>query len=294
VCDLLRVPSAFVASVSPEGARIEAKVGPDAPPEEAANLSLSVIQNGAPSPHPDSLFVWDRYWVMPLHAQSEADGLARPNEVLGLMALRARAPQPDLTPDETQTLETLAERAAAALEDRRLQRNVFAALDSLLSQVDRLQRLRAAARYSSAQVLMPDAVAESDLTQYVRDALKQYWGGPKLANSPLLRLKVVEQALRDHNGNAANALRAVLHDAIERVRPEGQRKFIAEWILYNILEMKFMQGRSVREVAMRLAVSEADLYRKQKVAIEQVAHAIAEMERDLRDSAREMDYPVAG
>jgi len=133
--------------------------------------------------------------------------------------------------------------------------------------------------------------------QHVRDALTQYWGGPKLTNSPLLKLKVVERALREHDGNAANALRAVLHDAIERIKPEGQRKFTAEWILYNILELKFMQGKRVREVALKLAVSEADLYRKQRVAIEQVAHAISEMEREMNDEATHdstVDYPVAG
>jgi len=48
--------------------------------------------------------------------------------------------------------------------------------------------------------------------------------------------------------------------------------------LYNILEMKFLEGKKVREIAMRLAMSEADLYRKQRVAIEAVAKAILEME----------------
>ncbi len=52
-------------------------------------------------------------------------------------------------------------------------------------------------------------------------------------------------------------------------------------MLYNILEMKFLQGRKVRDVAMRLAMSEADLYRKQRVAIEEVARAVAEMEREV-------------
>ena len=42
--------------------------------------------------------------------------------------------------------------------------------------------------------------------------------------------------------------------------------------------MKFLQGLKVRDVAMRLAVSEADLYRKQRVAIEEVVKAIANME----------------
>ena len=44
--------------------------------------------------------------------------------------------------------------------------------------------------------------------------------------------------------------------------------------------MKFLQGWRVRDVAMRLAVSEADLYRKQRVALEEVARAIAQMERE--------------
>jgi hypothetical protein len=43
-----------------------------------------------------------------------------------------------------------------------------------------------------------------------------------------------------------------------------------------------MEGRKVREVAMRLAMSEADLYRKQRVAIEAVAKAILEMETQAR------------
>ena len=290
VCDLLRVSSAFVASVDPEGARIEARVGPEAPPAEAASLSQVIVQNGNGAA-PNELFVWDRYWVLPLHAHIEPEGLARPNEVLGLLALSARSAQPNLTADETQTLKTLADRATAALEDRRLQRKVFATLDSLLTEVDKLQRIRAATRYSSAEVLKVET--EVDLVQSVREALNQYWGGPKLTNSPLLQMRVVEQALQTHEGNPANALRAVLHNAIERLKPEGQRKFTAEWILYNILELKFMQGQTVRQVAMRLAVSESDLYRKQKVAIQQVARMIARMEQEMSEEGAAADYSVA-
>jgi hypothetical protein len=73
----------------------------------------------------------------------------------------------------------------------------------------------------------------------------------------------------------------VLKQAIERLRPEGQRRMTApDWLLYNILELKFVEGRRVREVARRLAVSESDLYRKQRVAIEAVAQMLAEMERE--------------
>jgi hypothetical protein len=62
------------------------------------------------------------------------------------------------------------------------------------------------------------------------------------------------------------------------VKPEGERRFTTEWILYNILEMKFIEGRKVRDVANRLAMSEADLYRKQRVAVEAVARAMIDME----------------
>jgi len=288
-CDLLRVSSAFIAAVEAGRARIEARVGPDRPPVDRGDLTRVISQNGAAG----TLFVWEGYWVLPLHPQGNDNGSALPDKILGLLALRARAPQPDLNEDETQTLQTLADRAAAALEDRRLQEQVFAALDTLLPQVDRLQRLRAAARYSSKQMLQAEPGSDPSFVQYVREALTQYWGGPKLTNSPLLRLRVVERALKEHDGHAVNALRAVLYDAIERVKPEGQRRFTGEWILYNILELKFLQGRRVREIALKLAVSEADLYRKQRVAIEQVAQAIAEMERETGEEDA-VDYTIAG
>ena len=93
-----------------------------------------------------------------------------------------------------------------------------------------------------------------------------------------MRLQVVQGMTGAYEGNAANALRALLRKAVDQVRPEGERRFTTEWILYNILEMKFIEGRKVREVAGRLAMSEADLYRKQRVAVEAVAKAILNME----------------
>ncbi len=72
-----------------------------------------------------------------------------------------------------------------------------------------------------------------------------------------------------------------LSTAIERLRPDGERKLTApEWLLYNILEMKFLRGEKVRQVAIRLAVSESDFYRKQRVAIENLASILVEMEEE--------------
>ena len=118
----------------------------------------------------------------------------------------------------------------------------------------------------------------------VRDALTHYWGGPKLTESPLLQLQVVRDEMPEHDNNPINALRAILDKAIEQQRPEGQRSLTTgEWILYNILELKFVQGRRVRDVARRLAMSESDLYRKQRVAIENVARTIVAMEQEAQN-----------
>ena len=90
---------------------------------------------------------------------------------------------------------------------------------------------------------------------------------------------MVEHARGTHNDDGPKALKAVLAEAIEQLRPTGERSFTAaEWVLYNILEMRFIQGRKVRDIAARLAMSESDLYRKQKIAVEAVAASLSKME----------------
>ena len=144
-----------------------------------------------------------------------------------------------------------------------------------------IQQLRAASRYDrSGMLLDAGQLPADDFNDWVKEALDHYWGGPKLTNSPLLNLKIVKDTGQAAENNPANALRTILRKAIEQTRPEGERRFTGEWILYNILDMKFLEGKKVREVAMRLAMSEADLYRKQRVAIDAVAHAIMEMEKE--------------
>jgi len=183
-----------------------------------------------------------------------------------------------------EALAILSERAALALTDRRRQEQVFTSLEALTPEMEMIQRLRAAARYDGTEVLTTPLtpVEERNLVQWVKDALTHYWGGPKLTESPLMELQVVRQSIEKNQETPANALRSILRQAIDRTRPEGERRFTGEWILYNILEMKFLEGKKVREIALRLAMSEADLYRKQRVAIDAVAQAIVEMEKHAR------------
>ena len=276
-CDVTGVGSAFVAVVGPEGLELEVAVGPRDPLRGTEDLPpLLVTQEKAGFELLGSVFTWDVYWIIPLR-------LTDPREVIGLFGLYARAEEPDFNPEEEARLKVLVERATVALADRILQREVFNVVDRLVPEVEDIQRLRAAALYGkpgSLTVSVDGVHTEEEITDLVKEALGHYWGGPRLTRSPLLELRVVRRTAQELDGNPVNALRAILRQAIERVRPEGDRRFTAEWMLYNILEMKFLQGRKVRDVAMRLAMSEADLYRKQRVAIEEVARAVAEMERE--------------
>ena len=79
--------------------------------------------------------------------------------------------------------------------------------------------------------------------------------------------------------NAVRALRGVLADAIESLKPDGERSLTApEWMLYNILELKILQGMKIRDIALRLAMSESDIYRKQRFAIQEVARTMQQKE----------------
>jgi hypothetical protein len=277
VCDRLQVSNAFIASLNPQGIEMLVTLGgKDFRNQEfTEEISQLFEQNG----FDEDIFAWDNYWLVPLHDQRDRNG-----RLIGLIGVLRKH---DQAPDEEQreALALLSHRAGLALEDRLLQQQAFSSLENLSPQMEYIQRMRAAANYDGANILSTSYQYGEyrDLSRWVKDALGHYWGGPRLTQSPMLKLKIVQRALLDHEGNPANALRAILNQAIEQTRPEGERRFTGEWILYNILEMKFMEGRKVRDVAMRLAMSEADLYRKQRVAIEAVAAAIVEMEQKERE-----------
>jgi hypothetical protein len=279
VCDRIQASEAFLFALEAGDLEMMVNIG-DIPPmtEMSASLNHVVEQNGNGS----GFFTWNNFWLVPLHSQR-----AREGTLLGILGI-SRNPENELSEEQKEAVLILAERAATALEDHVQQQEIFTSIENLSPQIDMIQRLRAASRYDGTNVLTaPEIPLEpSNLSRWVKEALTHYWGGPRLTDSPLLGLKVVQQTLKDHQDNPANALRAILKQAVEQVRPEGERRFTGEWILYNILEMKFMEGKKVREIATRLSMSEADLYRKQRVAVEAVANAIQDMEQKARTEAK--------
>jgi hypothetical protein len=277
-CDITRTPSAFIAVLGETGLELEVAVGPDDPLRGEEDLPPFLMADKKRDIEGlGTMFIWDHYWLLPLRSEED------PKEVFGIIGLKARAEEPDFEEEEIESLKMLAQRASGALTDRMLQLEVFQVVDRLVPQIESVQRMRAEARYRGSDAFiapMETLGSGADLANMVKDALSHYWGGPRLTESPLMNLRVVKATLDEHDGNPVNTLRAILRRGIERVRPTGERRFTAEWMLFNILEMKFLEGRKVRDVALRLAMSEADLYRKQRVAIEEVSKAIAEMEKD--------------
>lgn len=276
VRDHLQSPTAFVAALDDEAlAPIVVAGNRSMLDQEGLTEALEKVEDSDRRE-----FLWGNFWVLPLRRRRRSD-MDRDElpPLQGLLGVARVNEKQVMEREQRDSLWLLADRAAIALEDRQLQLNVFRSIEDLQPQVELIQRMRAAGRYDSRASLLNEPLPhEADLANWVKDALTHYWGGPKFMNSPLIQLQVVRELAEQDDGNLPNALRALLRRAVDQVKPKGDRKFTTEWILYNILEMKFIEGRKVRDVAARLAMSEADLYRKQRVAVEAVAKAILEME----------------
>ena len=276
MCDLLRVHSGFALAVEPDGWKLEALVGAREPVQKfmAAQTTPPSFSNGEnTAPH---FFVIEDYWLYPLKMNNS-------DTVVGVIGVLARAAQPDLSEHETELVNALASQAELALEDRALQKSVFDALEQIGTEVEALQRVQSKPRVVGGiaqERVEEELIASPDFNRAIKGALDDYWGGPKLEHSPLLQLNIVQQSLDAYAQNPTRALRGILAEAIEELRPEGSRSLTApEWVLYNILELKVMQGMKIRDIAQKLAISESDLYRKQRVAIHQVAKAVQQMEQ---------------
>ena len=200
-CDRLQSPSGFLAALSNSELKFIVETGHNrllARPETSQELLQAVNGDNLV----DELFTWEGYYLIPLHNSANTNG----NGLLGLLGI-SRVPGQDLDEDQLTALSLLTERATLALRDRQLQQQVFRSMQTLNPQVEIIQRLRAAGRYNERGLLLEEVPNASDnIVQWVKAALTHYWGGPRLTESPLIQMKVVQNELTDHEGNAPNAL----------------------------------------------------------------------------------------
>ena len=82
------------------------------------------------------------FWFCPLRSQDGA-------KLLGLLAVVARTPDVQMDEDERAEAEALLTQAAAAVADRYVQEGVFATLQTILPDLERIQEWRSVVRYAS-------------------------------------------------------------------------------------------------------------------------------------------------
>jgi len=141
--------------------------------------------------------------------------------------------------------------------------------------------LLATSRFDKQKIFNENHVLEStDLEKWVKDALDHMWGGPKLSENPILQLNIVETKVNSEKETPINAIREILRTAINGLKPDGERQYTNEWILFNLLDLKYLAGWKVKDIARKLSLSEADLYRKQRIAISAVSKQIVDMEKE--------------
>lgn len=139
--------------------------------------------------------------------------------------------------------------------------SVFA--DPLQSIVDKfvflpapsLRRTRAQLRRESSflpRQAMSDNLASFDTekrTRITRRALSNFGNLPKLATSPLTKLPLIEDRLKERNAidntlERATELKRMLTESIARLKPLGQKDFDSsdEWRYYNALYFPYVAG----------------------------------------------------
>ena len=222
----------------------------------------------------EEIEIYQEKIIIPIVDESSSDTV-----LLGFIATNQFDPI-ELDNEERIALRKLTDRAAAALQDRKNQDSLFLSLEILTPQVTAIQSILASSRFNKKRILNGLNISDlKDFEKWVKDALNHFFGGPKLSQSPLIQLSSVQKRIREKEESSIKALRGILREAIACLRPAGDRQYTNEWILFNILDLKFLEGWKVKDLSRRLALSEADFYRKQRIAISTVAEQIITLEK---------------
>jgi hypothetical protein len=275
-CDLLRTSVAMVISVRDDDLEIVQAVGVASKTQDALkkqSAELIALLNTASDGHEQATFqTWQTYQAIALYNRHTGNGpLPR-----GLLLVETTPNQLPSDDGQWKTLYQYVEYAEQALDDMAVQTEIMAALEGLIPQISVVRRDDDIEyRQNKLVTRLPD---KEEVYEQLHAALRDYWGGPGITRSRLLDLKIVENAL-GATGSPVKALRQVLQEAIEAHRPPGERAWASpEWKLYNIIDLRFVEGKTVKEVARRLVMSEGDLYRKQAIAIQTIADTLLDME----------------
>ncbi len=289
ICDHLRIDRAFIISFEHAQPEFISKVGElefaDSDLLEDGDLLQRIAQLSDETGATTHL-QWREYRLIPLLSR-RISGMGPHALAVGVLGLPEGISLPDsdaATPSSS--LQPFVRRVETSLDDMRLQAEIYNLLEGLLPQFQMTRSRAEQVEYrqsgtpQAAAITLPE---RAELFEQVRAALRHYWGGSGISQSNLIQLQVVQDRMRMAEDTPVHALRKILADEIDALKPQGERKMMSpEWTLYNILQLRFLESRRVREVARRLSMSEADLYRKQRIAILAVTDQILEREQRVR------------
>ncbi len=287
ICDYLRIDQAFVISFEHAQPEFISRVGnlefadDDILQDSELLQQLKELQYQQPQvPY----LGWRGFVLIPLFSNRVSDNGSQALSIgaLGLLD-KSDQLQPEIA-EQAGRLNSFVNRVETSLDDMRLQSEMYNLLEGLLPQFQMTRSRAVQVEYRQSQPASFDALPNRDeLFEQVRAALRHYWGGSGMMQSNMIKLHVVQKRIASSEDTPVNALRKLLEDSINALKPQGERKMMSpEWTLYNILQLRFLENRKVRDVARRLSMSEADLYRKQRIAIMAVTDLILKQERELR------------
>lgn len=296
VCDLQRIRTGAVLTLTngKPGERLHTEVAcgeKDKHHDLITQLTLTEFDEPDETLELEDLNSWpqyDTFRLLPLRASDK-------KSLLGFLIVEPSHEAQPLTVRERDLIRQYIHQAEMALQDRLLQHHIFVLLAQLTPQMEILQQWRSTPPFpntsnssdpESTTQTATNPIYDENFKKLVKGAFGHYWGGPSLTESPLLKLSIVRAKLAENDNNPARALRAVLTDALDVLKPEGKREMTTpEWLFYNILDLKYIQRRRARDVAIRLAMSESDLYRKQRAAFDELAKTISKMEEDVQQES---------
>ena len=286
ICDYLRIDQAFVISFDNGEPEFLNRIGAPNFPDDDLLRDGDTLQNIAQLPSNAYYVEWRGFALIPLFSARLQTDSAQAVTVgmLGLLNSSQRLKEEIQAPQSF--LHTLLDRVEKNLDDMRLQAEMYHLLEGLLPQfqMTRSRAVQIEYRQSPAPPASVNPPPDrSELFEQVRAALRHYWGGPGITQSNLMKLQAVQRRMTSDEESPVNALRKLLEESIAALKPAGERKMASpEWTLYNILQLRFLEKKKVRDVARRLSMSEADLYRKQRVAILAVTDLILQQEQKMR------------
>ena len=289
ICDYMRIDEACVlhfANGSPEFLNQVGEPGFSEDDLRADRNLRQSLANAFSQSAGKAIAEWNGYALIPLYSSRISDDDS-PRPVIGALGLPKGNNSLHAELDDPKSiLYAYLDRLEKSLEDMRLQSEMYTLLEGLLPQfqMTRSRAVQVEYRQSQAQFAAVETIPDQlELFEQVRAALRHYWGGAGITQSNLINLRIVQARMSADQDTAVNALRNTLQDCIASLKPEGERKLAnPEWTLYNILQLRFLERKKVRDVARRLSMSEADLYRKQRVAILAVSELLLQREKQTR------------